>query len=95
MANSRTPEETAQKLAVWERHGQTILLSIITTTLIGTATILYNSNATQASMAAEIRALQTQVGEMRIAITAMQQHYVSRPEFQNHEQRIQALESRR
>lgn len=85
----------AQRVAVWERHGQTIMLSVITATLIGTASILYASNGTQHAMAAEIRNLTNQVAELRGTVQAMQFQYVSRVEFQGHETRLQTLESRK
>jgi TolA-binding protein len=84
-----------QKVITWERHGQTIMLSIITAALLSAASILYSSNAIQASMAVEIRNLTSQVAELKGNISAMQQNYITRVEFNTHEARLQSLEQRR
>jgi hypothetical protein len=85
--------QVERKVEIWERHGQTILLAVTTTALLGTASILYNSNAVQASMAADIRTLTGAVSELKGTIGAMQLNYVTRVEFNVHEQRIQRVES--
>ena len=83
---------TAAKVALWERHGQTIMLAVITTVLAFSAKTLWDTNATQAKMTEQIASLTTQVSELRGAFSAMQQQYVTRSEFAVHEQRIQSLE---
>ena len=92
---STETEGAASRFMVWERHGQSLLLAIITAALLGTVSILYNSNATQAAMANEMRSLSTQVAELRGTVSAMQLNYVTRNEFVMHMQRLQALEQRR
>lgn len=91
MTNERRATE---RVAMWEQHGQTILLAVITATLIGTASILFASNATQASMTTEIRTLTNQVAEMRGTLNAVQLQYISRAEYTTIVSRVQALEAR-
>lgn len=80
---------------IWEQHGQTLLLSIITAVLLFASKTLWDANAIQASMIVKIEALAAQVSRLEGAVTAMQANYVTRGEFAVHEQRIQSIESER
>ena len=84
------PGEVAEKVALWEKHGQTIMLAVITGVLAFSAKTLWDSNAIQATMVARIDSLTNQVAKLEGAVSAMQQQYVTRSEFAVHEQRIQA-----
>ena len=75
---------------MWEKHGQTIMLAVITGVLAFSAKTLWDSNAIQATMVARIDSLTNQVAKLEGAVSAMQQQYVTRSEFAVHEQRIQA-----
>lgn len=87
--------ETDRKVRLWEQHGQTIMLAVITGALAFTGNALIDAKTAQASMAAEIKGMAAQIHKMEGALTSMQLLYVTRPEFQVHEQRLQALEARR
>lgn len=82
------------KAQTWERHGQSLLLALITSALVFTAKTLFDSNAMQATLVARIEALSNQVARLEGAVTSMQAQYVTRAEFSIHEQRIQGLEAR-
>jgi hypothetical protein len=81
-----------KKVKVWEQHGQTIMLFVITAVLGFASKTLWDANAVQATMVAEIRSLTSNVARLEGALSAMQQQYVSRNEFAIHEQRIQRVE---
>lgn len=87
--------ETARKIRLWEQHGQTIMLFVITGALAWTANTLWESNTSQAALTAEVRHLSSQMAELRGGLNAMQTQYVTRPEFVVHEQRLQTLEANR
>lgn len=86
-------EAAIAKVSLWEQHGQTIMLMVITGVLAFAAKALWESNTVQATMAAEIKNLSSQVSKLEGAVGAMQASYVTRAEFAVHEQRIQSLES--
>lgn len=88
-------EDEARKVRLWEQHGQSILLFVITMSLAWTAKTLWDSNASQASTATDVRVIREQLAELRGAVSAMQTQYVPRGEFLVHEQRIQSLEARK
>lgn len=81
--------------SIWEQHGQTLLLSVITAVLLFASKTLWDSNAIQASMIEKISGLATQVARLEGAVSAMQANYVTRGEFAAHEQRIQNIETER
>ena len=81
--------------SIWEQHGQTLLLSVITAVLLFASKTLWDSNAIQASMIEKISGLATQVARLEGAVSAMQANYVTRGEFAIHEQRIQNMETER
>ena len=86
-------EETKKKLQLWEQHGHTILLFIISAALAFLGKTLWEANAVQATMLAKIDGLTAQVAKLEGALGAMQANYVSRVEFSVHEQRLQHLEA--
>jgi len=77
---------------IWEQHGQTIMLFVITSALGFATKTLWDSNALQASLVVQIKYLTEQVSELRQTLNSSQQNNVSRSEFVVHEQRLQALE---
>jgi hypothetical protein len=87
--------ETDRKVALWERHGQTLMLAVITAALSYAGSALLDARTAQASMAAELHAVSRELQELRGAVSAMQLNYVSRAEFAVHEQRLQAVERRK
>lgn len=87
--------ETDRRVRVWEQHGQSIMLAVITGVLAYSANALVEAKTAQASMITEVRGLSAQVQRLEGAVTAMQLQYVTRGEFAVHEQRIQKLESAR
>ncbi len=87
--------ETDRKVRLWEQHGQTILLGVITTAMAFVGNALWDANKVQATLVAEIKHLTEKVARLEGAAGAMQSQYVTRPEWAVHEQRIQALEAKR
>lgn len=87
--------ETDRKVALWERHGQTLLLACVTTALGYAGNALIDSRTAQASMATEMKFMSSQLLRLEGAVSAMQLQYVTRPEFAVHEQRLQAMERRK
>lgn len=87
--------ETERRFRLWEQHGQTIMLAVITGALMFASKALWDNNAVQATMVAEIKHLTTQVAELKGAMNSMQASYITRAEFAVHEQRLQALEARK
>lgn len=81
------------RYVTWERHGQTFLLALMTAVLFFAARTLWDNNAVQAKMTEQIAALGLQVAKLEGTVSAMQQQYVTRPEFSVHEQRIQSIEA--
>mgnify|MGYP000382039745 CR=1 FL=1 len=90
-----TTQDEPTAASLWEQHGQTLLLSVITAVLLFASKTLWDANAVQASMITKIEHLSTQVSRLEGAVTAMQANYVTRGEFAVHEQRIQTLEGER
>jgi len=86
--------EIDRKVNLWEQHGQTLLLSIITAALLWAAKTQYEANALQATLVARIDNLSANVARLEGAVATMQQQFVTRAEFAVHEARIQAVERR-
>lgn len=98
MPDSQFPVEHTdiiRRISVWEQHGQSLMLAVITAALFFASKTLWDANAVQATMIVKIEALATQVAKLEGAVTAMQANYVTRGEFAVHEQRIQTLEQRK
>lgn len=96
MTDSQFPGQGAdaiRRFTLWEMHGQTIMLGVITAALLFTARTLYDSNAVQSSLLARIDALSTQVARLEGALSQMQSQYVTRPEFTDLQARTIRLES--
>lgn len=87
--------DVERKVRLWEQHGQSILLFIITASLAWTAKTLWEANANAAALTADVRAIREQVSELKGTMSAIQAQYVTRGEFLVHEQRIQSLEAKR
>jgi outer membrane murein-binding lipoprotein Lpp len=80
------------RLAVWEKHFQSIMVTIITGAVLFTANFIYGQNKDQALLAAQVSALSTQISKLEGKLDAMSANYVSRAEFADHESRIRLLE---
>lgn len=97
MSDSRLPEdvspEVLRRLNMWEQHGQTIMLGVITAALLFTARTLYDSNAVQSSLLARIDALSAQVAHLEGALSQMQVQNVTRPEFTDLQARVIRVEA--
>jgi hypothetical protein len=89
------PSDITRRVRLWEQHGQTIMLAVITGALAYSGNALVDSKAAQAAMAAELRSMTANLHRLEGAVTSMQLQYVTRAEFAVHEQRIQTLESKR
>ena len=87
--------EIDRKVRLWEQHGQSIMLAVITGVLAYSANALVDAKTAQASMAAELKSMSAQMQRLEGAVSAMQLQYVTRGEFAVHEQRIQAMEAKR
>jgi hypothetical protein len=88
-------DETDRKVRLWEQHGQSIMLAVITGVLFYASNALVDAKAAQASMVSEMKAMAAQMQRLEGAVSAMQLHYATRAEFLVHEQRIQSLEAKK
>lgn len=86
-------KEIDRKVRLWEQHGQTIMLAVITAALAFAAKTMWDANALQATMVAKIEALSSQLARLESSMSEMQAQYITRSEFNGHEQRLQRLES--
>lgn len=77
-----------------ERHIQTILISIVTGSIVFAANYFYTDNQAKAVQRTQLEVLTTQVIELRADIRAMQNSYVKREEFADHETRLRQLEKK-
>lgn len=87
--------DVGRRVRLWEQHGQTLMLTIITAALAYSGNALVKSEAAQAATTVELRNMSANVHRLEGAVTAMQQQYVTRAEFAVHEQRLQTLENKR
>jgi outer membrane murein-binding lipoprotein Lpp len=87
--------ETDRKVRLWEQHGQTLLMGLMTLGSAYMGNALVDSKTAQAATVVELKTLTTNVARLEGVVTAMQQQYATRAEFAVHEQRIQALEAKR
>ena len=90
-----TETESTAKVRLWEQHGQSIMLAVITGVLAYSGNALVDAKTAQASMASELKSMSAQMQRLEGAVSAMQLQYVTRGEFAVHEQRIQSLEGGR
>ena len=86
--------ETDKTVVRWESHIQTISLAVISAGLVAFGSLLWTNNARMAEMGTKLDALKENVAMLQGTIAAMQANYVSRAEFNGHEQRLQSLESK-
>lgn len=91
----RDQDATKEKVATWERHWQTILLAVITAALMFTGKFMWEVNSQLSTIVAENKALTLTIAELKGAITAMQNNYMTRNEFSPYADRIKNLEDRR
>lgn len=80
------------RLAIWERHFQTIVLGLAATAICFAATFIYTTKGEMAAMHEQMQNLTQLVMELRSDIKAMQTNYITKDEFKDHETRIRALE---
>lgn len=88
-------QDDGRRFRLWEQHGQTILLGVITAALAYAGNAMVEAKAAQAAMAVEIKSMSNHLSKLEGAVIAMQAQYVTRAEFAVHEQRIQAMEAKR
>ena len=92
---SDSADEVKAEMATWERHGQSIMLAVVTATLGFTGKFMWSVNTQLAEIASDNKHLSLQVAELKGTINAMQVSYVTRNEFGPWIDRIRTLEERR
>jgi len=75
-----------------EKHVQTIGVSLITAAILFTAGFTYNTSQANAEMAVELKYMRIQLTDMKTKLEEMNNTYVKREEFMDHEGRIRRLE---
>ena len=95
MTNSSDRAESSQKLAGWERHLQSALLTIVTLALSFTGKFMWDVNSQLREIVTENRHLNLTVARLEGTITAFQSNYVTRNEFAPYQERIRNLEEMR
>jgi outer membrane murein-binding lipoprotein Lpp len=90
-----TTEEVKAKMATWERHGQTIMLAVVTGTLAFTGKFMWSVNSQLTEIVSDNKHLALQVAKLEGTISAMQTSYITRNEFNPWSERIRTLEDRR
>ena len=88
-------EHMRLKFGVWEKHAQTIMLMVVTTTLAFTGNFMWKVNSQLAEIVNENKHLANQVAQMRGQIEGMQGSFITRPEFNSYTERLRMLESRK
>lgn len=92
---SGSADEVKAKMAIWERHGQSIMLAVVTAALGFTGKFMWSVNTQLAEIVSDNKHLSLQVAELKGTISAMQASYVTRNEFGPWVDRIRTLEERR
>lgn len=82
-----------EKIATWERHWQTIMLAVVTAALMFTGKFLWEANGKLAELVNENMHVSSQLHEIRGAMNAMQNSYITRNEFAPYVERLRTLES--
>lgn len=88
-------DEARAKVATWERHGQTIMLAVVTATLMFSGKFMWEVNRQMAEIVSENKNLTLQVAKLEGTVVAFQSAYISRNEFTAYIERLRALESSR
>lgn len=92
---SATTDATTAKVAAWERHGQTILLAVMTATLMFTGRFMWGVNSQLTEIVSDNKHLALQVARLEGTVSTMQSNYITRNEFSPYAERIRNLESAR
>lgn len=92
---SDSSDDVRAKVATWERHGQTIMLAVVTAALGFTGKFMWSVNTQLAEIVSDNKHLSLQVAKLEGTIGAMQASYVTRNEFGPWIDRIRTLEERR
>jgi hypothetical protein len=86
---------TEPKQNIYERHAQTIIVSIILATILFVSGFIFTTKTELEAMKQQMLFVSQQVVELRTDIKSLRDSYVSREEFRDHETRIRELEKRR
>lgn len=92
---SASTDATIAKMATWERHGQTIMLAVVTGTLMFTGKFMWGVNSQLAEIVVDNKHLALQVARLEGTISTMQANFITRNEFSPYAERIRNLESTR
>ena len=76
-----------------ERHVQSILLALITAGLIGLGSFVIVSREDAVRSSSKFDALTAEVAALRGQIALLQNNYVARDDFRDHESRLRTLEA--
>lgn len=76
----------------FEKHFQTILVSIITAAIIFVATFVYSNNRQTGELALKLEFVSTQLVELKTKMDFMSSSYVTKPDFNELEKRVRVLE---
>lgn len=88
--------DTKRKMEVWERHGQTIMLFVVTAALAFTGKFIWEVNTALTKAAAEQKADRERFNEAIVrfdaTLTIIQNQYVTQRQFEGYVERLRALE---
>lgn len=105
MSDDLTSAEATRKVSIWEKHFQTIAISVTLMVVgyIGTRLLESKDKETQTAasllfLTQQLSDFKTQSGkdiaELKGLVQAVQGNYVSRENFRDHEARLRQLEQR-
>lgn len=86
---------TSTKSNVWERHAQTIIVSVILAAILFASGFIFTTKSELESMKQHMNFMSQQLMELRTDIKLLRDSYVSREEFRDHETRLRDLERRK
>ena len=81
------------KRSVIEQHAHSVLLAVITAVVLYSGSFVVTAREESSRIAVQMVTLTSEVQALRAQIAVMQQAYVTREDFRDHENRVRALES--
>ena len=84
--------ETKRRGEIWERHGQSVMLFVVTAVLGFSAKFMWDSSRQVAEMAAEMKFMSLSIARLEGSVSAMRAEYVTRPEFNSYADRLRNIE---
>jgi hypothetical protein len=87
--------EASSNTSVFERHAQTILISVITAAILFSAAFVYNANEKMSTLAAKLEFMSSLITKLELKIDSMNSNYVQKADFGDLEKRVRELEERK